>query len=62
MPKQSPMKLWVIREWYNYGWWNRYIRKTSYFEATSRKDALAQYHAQCTPKFPRFATIKASTF
>lgn len=44
--------IWIVREWYRYGKWDRHVDRVLYFEATSRKEALELYHAQYTPKFP----------
>lgn len=63
MSKQKQKELWIVREWDSYGRWNQSLRKTYYFEAESRKDALAQYNATCQPD-PRLQkpTVKASTY
>lgn len=58
--KKDRLKYWIVREWHHYGKWNQQLQRTLHFQARDKQHALAQYHAQYTPKFPHAATIKVS--
>lgn len=45
MPEQLK-KVWTVREWYSYGRWNAYIRRTLWIAAETRKEAIAKMIAR----------------